>query len=157
MRTGHTDCMLLVGQSSILGATLCEDDLTGSGVGRTPKGVRSQATNDSTASECGSLIATYTTFSDGNNLIACDRSTDGGASWTFQGTAPIWPSASSDLDDLYVLQLPSGRLPVAFRDTTRNPRRMRIHASASPYITPAITDQVGISVGTCFGSCGAKR
>ena len=64
----------------------------------------------------GSLIATYTTFSNGNSQIAFARSTNGGASWSFVGTAATRPSASSDLDNPYVLQLPSGRLLVAFRN-----------------------------------------
>lgn len=64
----------------------------------------------------GSLIATYTTFSNGNNQIAFARSKDGGASWTFIGTAATRPSASGDLDNPYALQLPSGRLLVAYRN-----------------------------------------
>jgi photosystem II stability/assembly factor-like uncharacterized protein len=64
----------------------------------------------------GSLLATYTTFFNGNSQIAFSRSTDGGASWTFKGTAATRPSASSDLDNPYVLQLPSGRLLVAYRN-----------------------------------------
>ncbi|GAB7333514.1 hypothetical protein MBLNU13_g05098t2 [Cladosporium sp. NU13] len=68
----------------------------------------------------GRIIATYTAFSDGNSQIAFARSTNGGASWTFVGTAATRPSASSDLDNPYVLQLPSGRLLVAFRNHDKN-------------------------------------
>lgn len=68
----------------------------------------------------GSLIATYTTFSNGNNQIAFARSTNQGASWTTIGTAATRPSSSSDLDNPYVLQLPSGRLLVAYRNHDKN-------------------------------------
>jgi hypothetical protein len=69
----------------------------------------------------GSLIATYTTFSNGNNQIALARSTNNGISWTQIGTAATRPSSSSDVDNSYVLQLPSGRLLVAYRNHDKNP------------------------------------
>ena len=69
----------------------------------------------------GSLIATYTTSSNGNSQIAFARSTDGGTSWTLKSTAATRPGASSDLDNPYVLQLPSGRLIVAYRNHDKNP------------------------------------
>ena len=67
----------------------------------------------------GSFIAGYTAVSGGNNIITLARSTDNGASWNEVGTAATRPSATSDLDNPYPLQLPSGRLLVAYRDHDR--------------------------------------
>ena len=67
----------------------------------------------------GSIIAAYTGFADGNSIINLARSTDGGASWTFVGTAAQGPQASTDIDNPYPLQLPSGRILVAYRNHSR--------------------------------------
>ena len=68
----------------------------------------------------GSLIGTYTAFSNGNNIITSARSTDGGASWTQIGVAAQGPSATTDIDNPYILQLPTGRVLVAFRNHSKN-------------------------------------
>ena len=64
----------------------------------------------------GSVIGTFTGFSDALNHLQVVHSTDAGASWTTIGTAAEGPSASNDLDNPYILQLPSGRLLLACRN-----------------------------------------
>jgi hypothetical protein len=69
----------------------------------------------------GDLVSAFTTFSNGNNQIALARSTNNGTSWTPLGTVATRSSSSSDVDNAYVLQLPSGRLLVAYRNHDKNP------------------------------------
>lgn len=69
----------------------------------------------------GSLIGAYTGFVDGNHVMTLVRSTDGGSSWTFLGTAATRPSDSSDMDNPYPLQLPNGRVLLAFREHDKDP------------------------------------
>ncbi|KAK7722882.1 hypothetical protein SLS57_004735 [Botryosphaeria dothidea] len=69
----------------------------------------------------GSIIGTYTAFDDNSSgaresIITLARSTDSGATWTEIGTAARGPTATTDIDNPYVLQLPSGRVLVAFRN-----------------------------------------
>ncbi|SLM40031.1 Sialidases, partial [Lasallia pustulata] len=69
----------------------------------------------------GSLIGAYTAFVDGNNVITLVKSYDNGNTWSFQGTAASGVSNAHDIDNPYPLQLPSGRLIVAFRNHDRDP------------------------------------
>ena len=69
----------------------------------------------------GSLLGVYTTFSGGNNVITTTRSTDNGASWHTLGTVTSGPSNANDIDNAYVLQLPTGRVLCAFRNHSKNP------------------------------------
>ena len=64
----------------------------------------------------GSIIGTFTAFSGGNNIITLVRSTNNGASWAYIGEAASGASATHDIDNPYVLQLPSGRILVTFRN-----------------------------------------
>ena len=64
----------------------------------------------------GSIIGTYTGFGSGNNIIEVVHSTDGGSSWANIGSAASSPSASNDLDNPNIIQLPSGRLLLAMRN-----------------------------------------
>ena len=69
----------------------------------------------------GHILGAYTAFSNGNNVLTLSTSTDGGTSWKFTGTAATRPSVSSDLDNPYPLQLPSGRILLAYRNHDKNP------------------------------------
>ena len=69
----------------------------------------------------GSIIGAYTAFPDGNNTLTLVTSTNGGASWSFLGTAATRPSDSSNLDNPYPLQLPSGRVLLAYRNHDVDP------------------------------------
>ncbi|KAL9621143.1 MAG: hypothetical protein Q9160_004394 [Pyrenula sp. 1 TL-2023] len=69
----------------------------------------------------GSLIATYTSFSSGQSTITIARSTNNGGSWSPIGSAASGATSSHDIDNPYILQLPSGRILVAFRNHDRNP------------------------------------
>ena len=69
----------------------------------------------------GSILGVYTAFSSGNNIITTIRSTDGGASWQAWGTVDSGPSNANDIDNPYVLQLPSGRVLCAFRNHSKDP------------------------------------
>ncbi|TKA75492.1 hypothetical protein B0A49_02023 [Cryomyces minteri] len=68
----------------------------------------------------GSIIGAYTAFSNGNNVLTLVRSTDKGGSWSEIGTAATAPSNANDLDNPYPLQLPSGRVLLAYRDHSKN-------------------------------------
>lgn len=69
----------------------------------------------------GSIIGAYTAFSGGQNIITIVRSTNGGASWSRVGEAARGQSATHDIDNPYILQLPSGRVLVAFRNHDKTP------------------------------------
>lgn len=69
----------------------------------------------------GNILGAYTAFSDGNNVLTITTSTDNGTSWSFTGTAATRPSNSSDLDNPYPLQLPSGRVLLAYRNHDKDP------------------------------------
>lgn len=68
-----------------------------------------------------SLIISLTTFPSGNNAITVLRSTNNGASWQALGEATRKPSNAHDVDNSFPLQLPSGRVLIAFRDHDKNP------------------------------------
>lgn len=67
----------------------------------------------------GSLIGAYTAFTDSNSVITIARSPDNGATWTQIGTVASGPTATTDVDNPYPFQLPSGRILVAFRNHNR--------------------------------------
>ena len=67
----------------------------------------------------GSIISARTAFANGDSIITLARSTDGGATWSDIGTAAQGPTATTDIDNPYVLQLPSGRVLVAYRNHVR--------------------------------------
>ena len=69
----------------------------------------------------GSLLGIYTAFKDGNNTLTIVKSTDNSATWTEVGAVTSVASNSHDLDNGFVLQLPSGRVVAAFRNHEKNP------------------------------------
>ena len=56
----------------------------------------------------GSIIGAYTAFSDGDNVLEIVMSTDNGTSWQGIGEVTRGSSNANDIDNPYVLQLPSG-------------------------------------------------
>ena len=67
----------------------------------------------------GSIIGAYTAFEGGQNIITIAHSTDGGVTWTQIGVADSGDSNTHDIDNPYILQLPTGRVLVAFRNHDR--------------------------------------
>ena len=68
----------------------------------------------------GSLIGSATTFANGNNILSVYHSTDRGSSWNEISYVTSANSASYDVDNTVVIQLPSGRVLAAFRNHDRN-------------------------------------
>ena len=68
----------------------------------------------------GSLIGAYAATVGDNKVLTLAQSTDNGASWSPLGTAATRPVASSDLDNPYPLQLPGGRILLAYRNHDKN-------------------------------------
>lgn len=64
----------------------------------------------------GSIIGAYTATVGDNHQLTLVRSTDDGSSWSYLGNAASRPAATSDLDNPYPLQLPSGRILLAYRN-----------------------------------------
>lgn len=70
----------------------------------------------------GSLIGTYAGVTASNQKeLRLVRSTDQGDSWSQIGVAASRPADESDLDNPYPLQLPGGRVLLAFRNHDRDP------------------------------------
>lgn len=69
----------------------------------------------------GSMIGTYTAFQNGSNILEVVLSTNKGASWQLVGEVTRGASNANDIDNPYILQLPSGRLLCAFRNHSKNP------------------------------------
>ena len=69
----------------------------------------------------GSILGVYTAFSGGNNIITTVRSLNGGRSWQSWGIVTQGASNANDIDNPYVLQLPSGRVLCAFRNHSKDP------------------------------------
>ncbi|KAI0032656.1 glycoside hydrolase family 93 protein [Vararia minispora EC-137] len=67
----------------------------------------------------GALLGVYTAFTNGNTVLTTVRSTDNGATWTQLGSIATEVTATHDLDNPFVLQLPSGRVLAAFRNHDR--------------------------------------
>lgn len=102
---GSTDSELCVGSPVIFGA------------GTYP---RANSLTDPSLPK-GSIIGAYTGFSGGDNVLKTVLSTDGGKSWQALGEITRAPSNANDIDNPYVLQLPSGKLLCAFRNHSKNP------------------------------------
>lgn len=64
----------------------------------------------------GSIIGTYTATVNDNHQLTLVHSNDNGASWSYLGNAATRPTNTSDLDNPYVLQIPSGRMLLAYRN-----------------------------------------
>ena len=88
----------------------------------------------------GSIIGAYTAFNDGDNALEIVMSTDNGKSWQAVGEVTRGPSDANDIDNPYVLQLPSGRVLCVFRNHSKDP-------STGAYlffrITVAYSDNLG--------------
>lgn len=69
----------------------------------------------------GSIIGAYTAFQNGNNVLKTVLSTDSGASWKALGEIASGASNANDIDNPYILQLPSGRVLCAFRNHSKDP------------------------------------
>lgn len=69
----------------------------------------------------GSIIGAYTAFNNGNNILEVVMSNDNGKSWQGIGEVTRGPSNANDIDNPYVLQLPSGRVLCAFRNHSKDP------------------------------------
>ncbi|PNY23700.1 Uncharacterized protein TCAP_06358 [Tolypocladium capitatum] len=67
----------------------------------------------------GSILGGYAAQDGPNHVLKAVRSTDGGASWAQIGTVASAPSATSDIDNAFPLQLPNGRVLFAFRNHDR--------------------------------------
>lgn len=71
----------------------------------------------------GSILGVYTAFQSGNNVLLTVTSTNNGASWSPLGEISRGPSNANDIDNPFVLQLPSpsNRILCAFRNHSKNP------------------------------------
>lgn len=69
----------------------------------------------------GSIIGAYTAFNDGDNVLKIVMSTDNGTSWQGIGEVTRGSSTANDIDNPYVLQLPSGRVLCTFRNHSKDP------------------------------------
>jgi hypothetical protein len=108
-------CLFLIGSCSIAAAAGVVPSLVGSAnVMSTGTYPRANFLSD------GSLIGAATVTVGGNHVITIYKSTDQGTAWAQIGTADTGSNANYDIDNPYVLQLPSGRVLVAFRNHDRN-------------------------------------
>ncbi|KAF9631966.1 Neuraminidase [Lasiodiplodia theobromae] len=64
----------------------------------------------------GNILGTYTAFADGDSIITLAESSNSGETWTTLGTADRGPTNTTDIDNPFAIELPSGRLLVAFRN-----------------------------------------
>ena len=69
----------------------------------------------------GGIIGVYTAFNGGDSIIETVLSNDDGQSWTYQGEVTRGATNANDIDNPYVLQLPSGRLLCAIRNHSKDP------------------------------------
>ncbi|KAL8674356.1 MAG: hypothetical protein Q9168_001216 [Polycauliona sp. 1 TL-2023] len=102
----------------LLPRVLARPTLTGSpvplGAGTYPRAARLRD---------GSILGVYTAFQSGSNVLLAVRSTDNGATFTPLGEITRGPSASNDIDNAYLIQLPSPstRILCAFRNHSKDP------------------------------------
>ena len=64
----------------------------------------------------GSILGALSVETDGNTVLTTVTSTDNGATWGPLGTIASRPSATSDIDNPYPLQLPNGTILAAYRN-----------------------------------------
>ncbi|KAL6719613.1 hypothetical protein ACLMJK_001534 [Lecanora helva] len=90
----------------------------------------------------GTILGVNTVFHGGDNIIQTVLSNDSGQSWAYQGEVTRGTSNANDIDNPYVLQLPSGRVLCAFRNHSKDP-----NSGAYTYfrITVAYSDDSGKS------------
>ena len=88
----------------------------------------------------GSIIGTYTAFQNGDNVLEVVLSTNKGASWQFVGEVTRGASNANDIDNPYILQIPTGRLLCAFRNHSKDPNT---GAYTFFRITVAYSDDLG--------------
>ncbi|KAL8721797.1 MAG: hypothetical protein Q9225_001597 [Loekoesia sp. 1 TL-2023] len=71
----------------------------------------------------GSILGVYTGFQSGNNVLLTVTSTNNGATWSPLGEITRGPSNANDIDNPFVVQLPSPskRILCAFRNHSKNP------------------------------------
>jgi hypothetical protein len=69
----------------------------------------------------GSILGAYAAVVGDDKQLTLVKSIDNGESWSFVGTAATRPANSSDLDNPYPLQLPHGRVLLAYRNHDRDP------------------------------------
>jgi hypothetical protein len=65
----------------------------------------------------GSILGVHTTFHDGANVIVATRSLDNGVTWARVGEIT---RGVGDIDNPFVVQLPSGKILCAFRNHSRD-------------------------------------
>lgn len=75
----------------------------------------------------GSLLGVYTHHGGGNTTITTVKSTDNGASWTPIGKIDEGPTATREIDNGYVHQLPNGKIVAGFRNHDKNPNGGFLH------------------------------
>jgi Neuraminidase (sialidase) len=64
----------------------------------------------------GSILGAYAAVADDINTIIVVTSTDGGVTWTETGTVATGSTSTTDINNPYPLQLPNGRVLIAFRN-----------------------------------------
>ena len=69
----------------------------------------------------GLLLGTFSETTGGTTSIRTVTSTDNGLSWSPLGLVTDAPTDTSDLTNPYPLQLPNGKLLVAFRNHSKDP------------------------------------
>ena len=69
----------------------------------------------------GSLLGVYTASNGSHSILTVTQSTDNSLTWNPVGTIAAQTSKDHDLDNAYMLQLPSGKLIAAFRNHDKNP------------------------------------
>ncbi|KAH8900920.1 hypothetical protein GQ53DRAFT_632773 [Thozetella sp. PMI_491] len=67
----------------------------------------------------GSLLSCRTSFQSGTTILDVARSVNGGWDWTQVGSVTNAPTATRDLDNCFLHQIPSGRILAAFRNHDR--------------------------------------
>ncbi|ORY08364.1 Sialidase [Clohesyomyces aquaticus] len=63
-----------------------------------------------------SILGVYAKYASGNSTLTALKSTDNGASWSVLGSIATAPTATTNLDNPFIHQLPSGRILCAFRN-----------------------------------------
>ena len=93
-----------------------------------------------TPPQLGNADSIQTAFQDGDNVLEIVMSTDHGTSWQAIGEVTRGPSNANDIDNPYVLQLPSGRVLCAYRNHSKDP-----NTGAYQYfrITVSYSDDLG--------------